>query len=407
MKKITHILKAAPRQLVLRLLARFHCGLVAGILFAVAFSSISLLGISYASPESAFWRGILFALPSALCFYAAKRLPVMWQFLLASALLCGLSWILIGHPGGPVLTALMALFRAKNRMQEAEGGPPVRSFFDAPTYWILLVFLGAFLLSAGMALPSLQRLSLLGAALYFLLCLGFRGLSRIDDYLTLNQDMRNLPARRIQRIAGGAVFAGLLFSAALLLPQALGSSGGFRIILPDFKDRGSHVYRLAEDPPANNSYQAQIDFLENLEPAWQIPPFVTNLILGIILAGLLVVAIIAVWKLFKEFGRSYTDGSRDFVQSLTKEDQDESGSREEGFGKIRRPSFWDRSPNAAIRRRYRRAIEKSSPQLPSPSLTPTQLEKHAGLEIPLLHNLYEQARYGARSCTPEDLRSLR
>ncbi|RKJ40365.1 hypothetical protein D7X94_08445 [Acutalibacter sp. 1XD8-33] len=122
MKKITHILKAAPRQLVLRLLARFHCGLVAGILFAVAFSSISLLGISYASPESAFWRGILFALPSALCFYAAKRLPVMWQFLLASALLCGLSWILIGHPGGPVLTALMALFRAKTGCRRRKEG---------------------------------------------------------------------------------------------------------------------------------------------------------------------------------------------------------------------------------------------------------------------------------------------
>ena len=405
MKKITSILSASPRHLILRLLARLHCGLIAGILFAAAFASISLLGISYFSPEAAYWRGTLFAIPTALCYYAVKRLPAMWQFLLASVLLCGLSWVLTGHPGGPALMALMCLFRAKVRLQEADG-PPVGSFFDGPTYWVLLLFAGAFVLSAGMGLPSLQRLSLFGGALYFLICLTFRGLGRIDGYLSLNQDMHNLPARRIQRIAGAAVAVSLVLSAALLLPLALGSSGEFRIHLPDLHSRGTHVEAEAE--VSHNVYgDPQQELLEALgEPSWQIPPIVSYLFFGLVSAGLILAIGAAVWRLFKEFGRSYSD-SRDFVQSLSKEDRDSAASSEEPFGSLRRPAFWDRSPNAAIRRRYRRAIEQASAQPPFSWLTPSQLEDQAGVEIPLLHELYEQARYGPRPCTPDDIKKLR
>lgn len=379
--------------LLLRLFARLHCGLIAAILSAAAFSLLPLLIPVSLSPEAAFWRGMLFALPAALCWYAIKRLPALWQFLLASLVLCGLSWLLTGHPGGAVLMLLMCILRARARMEEDEEGRPVSSVFDQPALPVLALFGGAWLASALLGLPPLQKLSLLGGVLYLLLCLAHHGLERVNGYLQLNQSMHNLPARRIRRIAGTAALGAVAVTAALLLPPALADSGALRIQIPDpARNTAPIQYEPPEDvQPAGEQLPMDMDLSGLVDgPTWQIPEFVSYIFLGI--AGvLLVLALYAgVRGLMKNFRLSFADG-RDVIQNLKREDRDQAEAVE---ASLRGPRLFDRSPGAKIRRRYRRAVLRAAKEPPKSWHTPAQLEAEAGLADPELHQAYEQARYG-------------
>ena len=125
------------------------------------------------------------------------------------------------------------------------------------------------------------------------------------------------------------------------------------------------------------------------EPAWQIPEYVSYIFLGVVLAGGLVAIGAGIRSFLLNFRRSYTD-SRDVIQYLSREDRDETERLDLG---LRRPRLWDRSDEANIRRRYRRAVLKAGKEPPKAWHTPSELEKEVGLEIPELHQAYERARY--------------
>lgn len=370
-------------------LAWLHCGLAAGILFAAAFGLLGLAVPLHTTPAQAFWRGLLFALPSALCYYAIKRQRTLWQFLLTSVALSALCWPLTGHPGGTVLMALMCLFRLRARLAEEDEGP-VRSLFDTPALPMLALFGAAWLASALMGVPALQRISLLGGVLYLLVCLCCQGIARVDAYLRLNRGMANLPARRIWRIAGWPALAGVVLTAVLLMPPALGDPGTTRIILPEGRGGAARVeyeapQQSAPDPGMNMDLSQLVD-----GPSWQIPEWVSYIFLG--LAGVVGLAAIAaaIRGLFQNFRRSYTD-SRDVIQYLRREVPDQA----EALAPLTaRPRLWDRSYAATVRRRYRRAILKGSRDRPDPCHTPAQLESAAGISDPALHQEYERVRYG-------------
>ena len=73
-----------------------------------------------------------------------------------------------------------------------------------------------------------QPVSLVFAAVYFVLCLTQRGIRRIDDYIDVNAAMQNMPARRIVRITCALLAAAAVFCAAVLLPPLLTSDIGYR-----------------------------------------------------------------------------------------------------------------------------------------------------------------------------------
>lgn len=402
MKRITI---SHPRRAVLMTLGWLHCGLLFGIIFAAFFDMLrSLAELRLIGPEESFFRGILFAIPTGLCWLAIKRLPALWQFLLAAIGLCALSWLLAGHLGGALVMALMCIIRVRSRLAEEEEGP-VRSLFDTPNYFGLGVFLLTFLISAGAGdgLPRLQWLSVLGAVLYLLVCLSYDGLDRLDDYLFLNKDMHGLPAKRIQRIAGSALLAGVLLTAVVLLPMAVANNGFVELKMPELTAGGPVEVEMTE-PKDNGGGPATMDLSELIdeENQWQIPPIVGQIVFVLIGAALLAGTVLAVIHLFKDFRRSYTD-SRDVVQYLGRDEQEHAGELVET---LRRPRIWDRSVNATIRRKYRKTLLKAG-EPPEHWMSPAEAEKSAGVNAPALHRVYEKARYGPVECTQADLKELR
>ena len=71
-----------PRRATLYVLGWLHCGLLAAIIFAAFFDMLAgLSGLEMLAPEPAFFRGLLFSVPTGLCWLAIKRLRALWQFL--------------------------------------------------------------------------------------------------------------------------------------------------------------------------------------------------------------------------------------------------------------------------------------------------------------------------------------
>lgn len=389
------------RVLLMRLLARFHCALLMAVLCAAFYEFLHSTGVFHPAltPMQAYLRGLLFCIPIALSYYAAERLPALWQYLLASLLICGLSWFLLGHPGGAAAAAFVCLLRGRARLSEEKE----RSAFDAPSLIAMVLFLAAFLVSAIQGMALLQRLSVISAAVYLLIFLFFRGLEELEDYLALNRDMAGLPARRIRRISGGALAAAVLISGLLLLPAAFEASGEFRIALPDREKSHAAVTQPKQEAPAVQGPSLAELLGDDEENAWTIPPVVSYLLYALFIGGLSVLAMYTVYQLFRHFRASYTD-SRDVVQFLG----EAGGEEEKELGRSRRrPAFLDRSPNAAIRRRYRKWVLRAAPEPPRRWQTPEEIEKSASLSEPQLHGLYEKARYGPAPCTAEDLRALK
>lgn len=67
------------------------------------------------------------------------------------------------------------------------------------------------------------------------------------------------------------------------------------------------------------------------------------------------------------------------------------------------------SPGERLRKHYRKKIITGLRQQhshPAPGASPAELEASAALHDPMLHQLYEKARYSHTACTTEDLKSL-
>lgn len=393
-----------PRRAALLAMGWLHCGLLAGMLFAAFFDMLCTLAeLDLMSPEEAFFRGTLMAVPTGLCWLAIKRLRALWQFFLAALGLCALAWLLTGHIGGTLVMALMCIIRVRSRLAEEEEGP-INSLFDHPVYFGLCMFAVAFLISAGAGdgSPRLQWLSILGAVLYLLVCLGYNGLDRLDSYLLLNKGMYGLPAKRIQHIAGSALLVSVMLTAVILLPMAVGNSGFVKIRMPELAAGTAEPEVDLSDSSAAGPATMDLSGLIDEESQWQLPPIVGQIAFALVGVALVVVIIYGIIQLFRDFRRSFTD-SRDVVQYIGR---DELERAEETVESLRRPRIWDRSVNATIRRRYRKALLRAGDP-PERWMSPAEAETAAGVDIPALHRLYEKARYGPVECTQDELKELR
>lgn len=398
---------------VFRVLGRLHMALIVAICCCALFTMLSqediarelaalLPNLSKITPKIAYVRGLLFAIPLALSGYAIEYCKQIWQFVLCALALCGLTWLLLGHPVGALLLAVFCFFRARRRLLEEPG----RSALDEPSPWGLIAFALTFVISALMTQPTLQRLSVLSAVAYLLILIAYRGLDRLDEYLRLNDAMFALPSVRIQRVAGGALLVALALSSVLLLPAAVQFRGETQLDLTYDRPDMTVTAPYETGETANNQQSLAELFEEGMgdysSPLFHISPVVSYIVYALIISGIAGLLLYGVYRLLRGAGRSFTD-RRDTVQFLDDRHADDDRAvtiRRERIGTL------DRSPNAKVRRRYRKLIGQAIDE-PCASHTPTQLEQEAGLSNAQLHALYERARYGQHPLTQEDVRSLR
>ena len=321
------------------------------------------------------WWGLLSILPLAAADMGTQVCGKLVLYLPWSLACCGLAWLLLGHPAAAVPVALVCFFRGKNRLSEE----PVESMMDRPSPPLTALALAPFFYSALDGSPLLQKLSLIWAALYLLLCAAYRGIQRLDHYLELNRGMAGLPARRIARTTGLALAGMLVLAAGLLLPALTLEDSYLRI------DPAEALQQEFGEPPKMN-------------PVVQ---FILGAVLCVIGGGF---GVYLLYLVIRNFRGTFVD-QRDVVQFLGRDTEDEEEPLPQE--RVRGPAVWDRSPNAQVRRKYRRAVLRSAKEAPPQWASPQEIETRAGLEDSQLHRLYEKARYSQEGCTSQESRSLK
>lgn len=109
----------------------------------------------------------------------------------------------------------------------------------------------------------------------------------------------------------------------------------------------------------------------------------------IALAGGLIFGVIySCIRISRGFKTSFVD-RRDLVENLP---EDERTTVRERAQKRDRPGFLDRSPTAAVRRKYRKTLLHAAKEPPPRWMSPAEAEAHAKLQNDALHIVYEKAR---------------
>ena len=229
-----------------------------------------------------------------------------------------------------------------------------------------------------------QPVSLVFAAVYFVLCLTQRGIRRIDDYIDVNAAMQNMPARRIVRITCALLAAAAVFCTAVLLPPLLTNDIGYR-----------YTPREATHAEYTPPEQTETSSGGNM-------PLDEYIVLIALAGGLIFGVIYGCIRISRGFKTSFVD-RRDLVENLP---EDERTTVRERAQKRDRPGFLDRSPTAAVRRKYRKTLLHAAKEPPARWMSPAEAEAHAKLQNDALHIVYEKARYSEKGCTKDDLTAI-
>ena len=300
--------------------------------------------------------------------------------------------------------AVVALFICFMRLYGRLHGES-HSLFDHAGYAGLAVFAVPFLCSVFTDRADLifQLVSLVFAAVYFVLCLTQRGIRRIDDYIDVNAAMQNMPARRIVRNTCALLAAAAVFCTAVLLPPLLTSDIGYRYTPRE----ATHAeYTPPEQTETSSGGNMPLD---EMIPAAEPSPVlvlimkILEYIVLIALAGGLIFGVIyGCIRISRGFKTSFVD-RRDLVENLP---EDERTTVRERAQKRDRPGFLDRSPTAAVRRKYRKTLLHAAKDPPARWMSPAEAEAHAKLQNDALHIVYEKARYSEKGCIKDDLTAI-
>ena len=388
------------RQLLLQSLGWIHCAMLYALFYGTVFRALQ--GDSVLPWR--LWWGLVSVIPIAAADVGAQLCSSrpgwgLLQYIPWSLVCCLVAWPLLGHPVAVIPVALVCFFRGKNSLSE----DPVDSLMDKPTPALAAAALVPFLYSALYGSPPLQRLTLIWAALYLLLCGGYRGFLVIDRYLDLNRGMSGLPVKRILRTSGLALLGILVVAGGLLLP-ALAIEDGYLRIDPD-PPRGQSQVRVEEQQAAMPSMD-MTDFRESMDDGKDhtMPVFVKYLLWAVAAVMCGSVLLYLLYMVIRNFHGTFVD-HRDVVQFLRR-DTDEQ-EEELPTQRQKRPALWDRSPTAQVRRKYRRAVLRQAKERPPRWAAPQEIEEGVGLSDSLLHSLYEKARYSREGCTAQENHSLK
>lgn len=390
-------------QMGIRLLVWLHSFCIAG--------SLGALVLAYLERDTFAEYAVLLILfvPILLTDLAVRRirnvLGIIGAFAVSAALISVLPVVREEQVLLTVLTAVLAAWRASARIRGTE------SALEAPGYYILILY--GFLGVAGTMMKNgtYQNLVGLAAAGEVLIAVVYQHRKRLVEYCTNNAGLYRFPGGRIlgqSRLAAGAACAGAAAVMALLWlasPQRL-----LYMLLELLRRLLAMLFSGIQSEPVEEIVQEseqiemqKLELAEEEETLWDQILAVLEVVLMIVAIAVLVGAVVwGIWKLYKKYNSSVQENG-DKLEFLNPFENIEEKAKEKKQRRVSRERFG--SPNQAVRRIYKKEVERAS-DTPMQWQTPRQLEEQAGLcddEVRReFHELYEKARYSPTGCDRED-----
>ena len=246
----------------------------------------------------------------------------------------------------------------------------------------------------------IQLMALILAFIYIALVFAFSGFKKIEDYIKLNNTMAEFPERRIGKSMATIFGFGTLIFLSVSLICVMSSYEFFGITIPQIEvseEEKANLYESTVNPESyyNNLAEQFGEAVDN--PVMAAVDQTATIISVILMIGLFIFCIV---ELFLIFSKTVKKEKADIIESIVEPEEEEAPVE-----KKEKISFFDMSPNAVVRRKYKKTIK--SKFTPDDWMTPAEMEERGKFKIDLLHNLYEKARYSEHGCTQEDKEAVK
>lgn len=291
---------------------------------------------------------------------------------------------------------------------------------DGVHIFLAVVLTGVWLVGWQLEADGVKEAAYYGISIVAVLHILHWGLQSCQKFLELHQETDRLPVRQIKGVCGiflGALLALLVILIAVvprmdltLLYRALRRAASWLAWLIGILFPGEQSQEAAPEEAAPAQFAPPPWAAEAGEPS----AFVKFLEVLLQWMVWIVLAAFVIWILYRIFVRirrylSQVNWDSDEKVFL----EPEIFAERAGKTKKKRPRglLWDRSYSGKIRRLYQKRLREAAGKkrtMLSPSWTPEELEKAAGVEFPEggLHDLYEKARYSREGAEKEDWEHL-
>ncbi|MBE6732123.1 MAG: hypothetical protein E7564_10580 [Ruminococcaceae bacterium] len=385
-------LTAKVREVMLTILPLLHVTLVIApvytFLACVAYVDSGISSVQY------FFSSLLLIIPATITKYASMYIKQLWLFLVVCIVMTVSAWFITTCPIVILICIIMSVLRLVARVRQDA------SVFDRPHYVALLVFIIPFYYGGLNNDWFIQLMALILAFVYMSIVFAYNGFKKIEDYIQLNNTMAEFPERRIGKSMATIFGVGALIFLSVSLVCVMSSYEFFGIVIPQIEVSEEEKALLVEstaDPYA--SYQQMADLFGEAthNPVMAAVDQTATIISVILMIGLFIFLIV---ELFLIFSKTVKKEKADIIESTA-----EPELKEVQVEKKEKLKMLDMSPNAVIRRKYKKTIK--SKLTPEEWMTPAEMEKRGKFSIDLLHNLYEKARYSENGCTQADKEAVK
>jgi len=393
-----------------------------------------IVGIVTGGSIQTFLHSILYLPVVILLSEGQKRVKYFWQFLVVAAGAVVIVRLALGYLGrsgdvtgsmsnntmgesleqtlGTILVAAAAALYFYARAKKIE------CLLEAPEYYYLGLYLLMWFLERQYPSVLLEKYAVIGAGCYLLLCMYKTNIDEMLQFIDLNEKLERFPEKRLLKsnllmmgfqtvIVGCGMGVILATGADGLLDKIAGS---FRRILAwllsflegNIEGAGSEVSGGAAIMPVVE-VEERSAFMEMLLR-------ILDILSWVFVIGL---TLFVIYKLLKKFYQLYLEFDANSVENGDEIEKIYTVQTREEKRRLKRQKSdnlrWDRSPNARIRKYYKKRVLHDWKEVPHAYMTPEEIEQNIEMSVDkkhIFHTLYEQARYGNVDCSKEDVDKL-
>lgn len=352
-------------------------------LFAVKVNT-QILNETMVSVERYYLKGLCILIPLAIFGESVKQSIRFWQFLMIGIGVIVVTFFLSNCIFFTGITAFLWVVRLTSRVEKED------TCFDGVNYFLFPILLIYFLITGFYEEPFLQKMTVYHLLYTLLLVFLYEGLLRFGEYVDLRKDKANMPSKRILD-AGTKIFGMVAILVMLCVVPIIKYQ--YDYIPMSFPEIESTYEEEIVEEKAQEEKSEQMG-MQDMFPEQESNP-IAELIWEVLerVAFILVYTGIAyhlikgIYKMIKNFNQIEIE-KNDVIEStfLQKDDTVKKLKPKNKFSE-----WFDFSREMKIRRKYKKMLKKYEPK---DWQTPTEMETMAELEIPELHNLYEEVRYG-------------
>ena len=292
-------------------------------------------------------------------------------------------------------------------------------WLDKAIYYGLIIYFGVYLMGIQSGSDLLKMYGMIGAGIYYLLCLYQNNISEIEKFVWVNEKVERVPVKRIYHssylmmgmqtviVVVGMIVLPFLQVGDILtkIMQTITNTIGWllRGLETDEVLVGAEAAEQTEMVLVQES--GEVSWL--MELLYEIMDKISEVIVIAITLYILYVALKKLYQLYLDFdARSEEVGDKIERLNTPKAKDEKKKLKKQRTENL----FWDRTPNARIRKYYKKRVLKELKTPPKASMTPEEIEagfKNVDMEeTSILHSCYEKARYGNEACTKEELKCV-